>query len=159
MADLLAEVAMSRSTGPTWLRQVARAVGIVLAATLVALALLLRQPLDVATTLPLPGWLGRLVDRDDVAYPIHSTLGTVLEALRFPPEAVGLQWLKGAAHTRSAAEAERLGAGLAGTRRRSADPEQLDAALCRRIIGGASFGQRVTMERAQLQCERHAARR
>jgi len=137
-------------------RLAARAVGIAAIASLLLFALLLRQPLDIATSVPLPGWLGRLVDRDEVAYPIHSALGTVLEALRFPPEAVGLQWLKGAAHAQTAAEAERLGAGLAATRRRSADPDRLDEALCRHIIGGGSRGQRVAMARAQMRCEPHA---
>src|SRR5262245_56919320 len=137
-------------------RLAARAVALGAIVALLLLALVLRQPLDVATSVPLPGWLARLVDRDEVAYPIHTALGTVLETLRFPPEAVGLQWLKGAAHARTAAEAERLGAGLASTRQRSDDPDRLDAALCRHIIGGGSFGQRTAMARAQMRCEPHA---
>jgi hypothetical protein len=125
-------------------------------AALALVALLLREPLDVDAIVALPDWLDRLARRDEVAYSAHAALGTALEALRFPPEAVGLQWLKAAAHAQTAAEVERLGAGLARTRRRSGDPDRVDAALCRYIIGGGTLGQQAAMARAQMRCEPHA---
>jgi hypothetical protein len=143
-------------TRPPGRRLAARAAGLALVAALALFALLLRQPLDLGATVALPNWLERLARRDEVAYSAHAALGTALEALRFPPEAVGLQWLKAAAHARTAAEAERLGAGLARTRRRSEDPDRVDAALCRYIIGGGTLGQRAAMARAEMRCEPHA---
>jgi hypothetical protein len=136
-------------------RLAARTLAAALVVALVLFALALRRPLDVGASLPMPAWLVELLDRDEVAYPLHLALGTALETLRFPPEAVGLQWLKGAAHARTAAEAERLGAGLARTRQRSGNPDAIDAALCRYIIGGGTLGQRATIARAQMQCEPH----
>jgi hypothetical protein len=136
-------------------RLAARTLAIAVAVALLLFALALRQPLDVRVNLPIPAWLDRLLDRDEVAYPVHLALGTALETLRFPPEAAGLQWLKGAAHARTAAEAERLGAGLARTRQRSGDPDRIDEALCRHIIGGGTLGQRAAIARAQMRCEPH----
>jgi hypothetical protein len=136
-------------------RLAARTLAVAALVALLLLVVALRQPLDVGARLPMPAWLDRLLDRDEVAYPLHLALGTVLETLRFPPEAAGLQWLKGAAHARTAPEAERLGDGLARTRRRSGDPDGLDAALCRHIIGGGTLGQRATIARAQMRCEPH----
>jgi hypothetical protein len=136
-------------------RLAAALVGLPLLVGLVLLVQLLRQPLDVGANVELPGWLDRLVHRDEIAYSGHAALATALEALRFPPEAVGLQWLKAGAHARTAEQAERLGAGLAATRQRSGDPVQLDVALCRYIIGGGTLAQRGTMARAGMQCEPH----
>ena len=141
---------------PSGRRLAAQSAGLVVVAALKMLALLLRQPLDVDAAVALPDWLARLARRDEVAYSAHAALGTALETLRYPPEAVGLQWLKAAAHARTAAEAERLGAGLAGTRRRSGDLDRVDAALCRYIIGGGTLGQRAAMARAEMRCEPHA---
>jgi len=139
---------------PSGRRLAAGAAGVVVVAAL-ALLVLLRQPLDVGATVKLPDWLEQYVRRDEVAYSAHAALGAALEALRYPPEAVGLQWLKAAAHAWRAAEIERLGAGLAGTRRRSGDPDRVDAALCRYIIGGGTYGQRAAMARAEMRCEPH----
>jgi hypothetical protein len=129
---------------------------VALVGAVVLLALLLRRPLDLSRDGSLPGWLDRLIHQDAVAYPAHAGLGALLEGLRFPPEAVGLQWLKAAAHARTAGQAERLGSGLAATRQRASDPDQLDAALCRYVIGGGTHEQRAVIARARMRCEPHA---
>src|SRR4051794_4553592 len=50
------------------------------------------RPLDISGTWHLPEVIRVVKERDDVAYPAHVLLATVLEAMHVAPAAVGLQW-------------------------------------------------------------------
>ena len=95
-----------------------------------AVARLYAEPLDVSGTTRLPRWLSTVKERDEIAYPAHVALGTLLNRLHGPPAAAGLQWVKAAAHARSPTEVERVVRGLATTRRRSESPDHLEQTLC-----------------------------
>jgi len=90
-------------------------------------------PLDLSGTVALPDVIIRIKDRDEIAYPAHATLATILAVIRGAPVAVGLQWLKAAAHARTPAERERAIRGLQASRLRSRDPEEF-ATILRRYV-------------------------
>ena len=73
---------------------------------------------------------------DDVAYPTHAALGTVLNLAGASPSAAGVQWVKAASHARSPGDVTRAAQGLAQARRYSRDPSRLDATLCAMIEHG-----------------------
>ena len=108
-----------------------------------AVARLYAEPLDVSGTTHLPRWLSTVKERDEIAYPAHVALGTLLNRLHGPP-AAGLQWVKAAAHARSPTEVERVGRGLATTRRRSDSPDHLEQTLCSYVAQGRTRPQQWT---------------
>jgi hypothetical protein len=110
----------------------------------------LTQPLDVGSSVSLPRRILRVAARDDVAYPFHSTLGEVLYHLRYPSDAVGVQWVKAAFHVRTRAELDRTIQRLAATRRREA-PEAFDRAVCPYSHGGDAIV-RIALAKAGMDC-------
>src|SRR3954462_567216 len=71
------------------------------------------RPLDVSGHWQLPRVIEMVKERDQVAYPAHVVLATVLDAARAAPTAVGLQWVKAAAHAQNQAQMQRVADGLA----------------------------------------------
>ena len=135
-----------------------RRIGVFLGLMLVALvtarlvARVYTRPLDVSGTWRLPSVIRAAKERDDVAYPAHVFLATVLEATRAAPTAVGLQWVKAAAHARTQAEAEQVAEGLAKAVRRAAAPEQFAAALCRYVRPSGRPLEYAAADQAGLRC-------
>ena len=97
---------------------------------IVALAIKLRAPLSVTGVVDLPAPVESLTARDRVAYPAHVVLGSILETLKYPPPAVGVQWLKAAYHARDGQRMERATAGVAAARARSTSTSTFDSTLC-----------------------------
>lgn len=95
-------------------------------------------PLDISGTLPLPGRVQALKGRDEIAYPAHVALGTILQRAGGDSVAVGLQWLKAAAHARTAEEIDKVGNGLARAVRRSPNPERVTEEICSYLQGGVT---------------------
>ena len=76
--------------------------------------------------------LTAVTDRDAVAYPAHVLAALALEATRADPAAIGLQWLKAAAHARSDARLSRSIRGLRAAHRLSRHPDAFVATMARR---------------------------
>jgi hypothetical protein len=111
------------------------------------------QPTDVSGTTRLPAWLIALKNRDELAYPAHALLGTLLNDAGCPPVVAGLQWVKAGAHARNEHDIEAAGAGLAVARERASQPETFDATLCQFMAGGfANTRQEAVVRRAALDC-------
>lgn len=103
---------------------------IILARMIIRLAArLYSRPLDVSGTMYLPRLVKIIKDRNEVAYPAHVILATILEATGGSPTAAGLQWLKAAAHARSDAELIRAARGLENAQRRCPDSGEFVIAL------------------------------
>jgi hypothetical protein len=96
-------------------------------------------PLDVSGTVPLPGIIHRIKDRDEIAYPGHVLLARILAASRGSPTAVGLQWLKAAAHARNPADLDRAARGLDAAWERSQDPVAFARTLRRYVRPGEAM--------------------
>jgi hypothetical protein len=110
-------------------------------------------PLDVSGTAPPPAFVASGKENDAVAYPAHVALATTLEAFHCSATATGLQWLKAAAHARSAAEVARAASGLSAARQRSSAADPLGSALCEFLRGGtASAGQASALAQAGIVC-------
>src|SRR5436309_538172 len=113
-----------------------RRIGLLLGLALIALitvrlgARVYSRPLDVSGTWRLPPLIQAVKERDAVAYPAHVVLATVLEATHAAPTAVGLQWIKAAAHARTQAQMQRVAVGLAQAQQRTATPAHFSATLC-----------------------------
>lgn len=116
------------------------------------LARLCTAPLDVGGTTRLPAWAVALKSQDDVAYPAHAVVGTLLDRLACNPAGAGLQWLKAAAHARTSAEVERSAQGLAAAKERSESARAFDASVCQFVTGALGPGQRAAAARAGLPC-------
>src|SRR5882672_2617509 len=71
-------------------------VGLGLTLVIVVGQRLYSRPLDISGTYRFPTWLDAIKRRDDVAYPFHAALGTLLNKLGGDPDAAALQWLKAA---------------------------------------------------------------
>jgi hypothetical protein len=123
----------------------------VLLILLAAGAIRLTEPLDVASSIRVPGRLVWLKGQDAIAYPFHATLGEVLHRLSYPPDAVGVQWVKAAFHVRTQAELDRTVERLASTRRREQAPEEFDRVVCPYSRGGDAIV-RTALARAGLDC-------
>src|SRR6188768_3072054 len=108
------------------MRRIGVLLGMVLI-TLVTVRLAVRvysRPLDVSGRWQLPEAIQAVIERDEVAYPAHVLLATVLEATRAAPAAVGLQWVKAAAHARNAAQMQRATTGLVEAQQRTSSPAE-----------------------------------
>jgi hypothetical protein len=127
------------------------ALAAVLLSVLTAGAIRLTEPLDVGSNIGLPRRVIRLKQRDEIAYPFHATLGEVLYRLDYPPDAVGVQWVKAAFHVRTRSELERTIQRLAATRRRDSAPEDFDRAVCP-YSRGADAIVRTALVQAGMNC-------
>lgn len=128
-------------------------IGIPVASAAAVVAHTCADPLDISGTTPMPGLLAAIKDRDEIAYPAHSALGALLQAFSCEPSAVGLQWLKAAAHARSTTEIERTAGGLSAALRLSLSPVELERQLCRYVsMGFARAQQAAAAAAAGLQC-------
>jgi hypothetical protein len=96
-------------------------------------------PLDVSGTVPLPGVLHRIKDRDEIAYPGHVLLARILAASGGSPMVVGLQWLKAAAHARNPVDLDRAVRGLDAAWKRSRDPDAFARTLRRYVRPGEAM--------------------
>jgi hypothetical protein len=112
-----------------------------------------REPVDVSGTTELLGWLTALKSRDELAYPAHTLLGTLLNDRGCSPTAAGLQWIKAGAHARTEHEVAAAGQGLAVARTRASQTEAFDAALCGYVVNGfANTQQEAVARRADVRC-------
>lgn len=128
-------------------------VGIMATTGAAAVARTCAEPIDISGSAVLPGPLAGLKDRDEIAYPAHSTLGTILQEFGCEPPAIGLQWLKAAAHARSSAEVERAVGGLSAALRASPAPAELERQLCLYVATGfARRQQAAAAAAAGLRC-------
>lgn len=100
-----------------------------------------------------PAPLIAFVKRDAIAYHAHVVLAASLARAHGSPEAIGVQWVKAAAHARSATELERVSRGLLRSQAESADPAAFQATLCGFVEGGYWTGlQREAFAAADLRC-------
>jgi hypothetical protein len=114
---------------------------------------LCERPLDTSGSTHVPAWLARIKEGDDVAFPAHMLLGTLLQAAGCDGVASGLQWLKAAAHARSAGEIERSAAGLRAVAAYLGSITALDEQLCPFVASGyANARQRQAADQAGLVC-------
>ena len=104
--------------------------GVVVAAVLIRM---LTAQGDVTGRLGFPAAAEQFLQRDSVAYPLHATLGAVLNHLGGPPTAAGVQWLKAAAHAESDAQFERTVQGIGDAAARDGDGARVRAAVCPRL--------------------------
>jgi hypothetical protein len=103
------------------------------------------RPLDVGGSVTLPHPLQAIKKRDDVAYPVHATLGAILNLTGGLPLAAGYQWIKAAAHARSRGELSRAADGLARARRRSRPKDRFDEELYAYLRRGFHTRQAIAM--------------
>jgi hypothetical protein len=123
------------------------------ASALVA-AIALREPFDVGSSIPLPDVVRDLKDHDNLAYPAHRWLGTLLERLHYPPEAVGVQWVKAAYHAPTDADVRRAARSLAEARLRAPSADAFRTAVCERVAYATRGGrQRVALLAAGVVCD------
>lgn len=105
---------------------------------------------DLSRLLRLPTWVDGVLSHDAVAYPLHSLLGHALHRANAPAAAVALEWIKAAAHARSATALDRVAAALRETSRRMGQAHLehvLNAAIIRPI---SSHGRDVMMRDRQV---------
>ena len=88
---------------------------------------------DVTRRLGLPAAADDLLQRDEVAYPVHATLGAILNRLGGSPEAAGIQWLKAATHATTDAQLERAVHGIGEAAAQDGDGARVRAAVCERL--------------------------
>ena len=100
-----------------------------------------------------PPWLEALSQRDDVAYPAHAAIGTALERLAGPAEAIGVRWLKAAAHARTATEVMEARRGIAAGAGRAADRDAYEAHVCTMAEGGVTLRQAAAVRASGLRCD------
>ena len=129
------------------------ALSIVLALGIATVVRICALPIDVSGTAQPASFVADAKGNDAIAYPAHVALAMALEAFRCSATATGLQWLKAAAHARSAAEVARAASGLAAVRERSSAAEPVQTALCEFLRGGiASASQARAMAQAGISC-------
>jgi hypothetical protein len=106
---------------------------------------------DLSKLLRLPRWLDAVTGHDLVAYPLHASFGSALNLLGAPPRVAALEWMKAAAHARSAAAVARVAAGLAEAQRR-AGQNDLEPMLRAAVVDQVTRqGRDVKMRRRQLE--------
>ncbi|HLI27343.1 MAG TPA: hypothetical protein VKZ60_09745 [Chloroflexota bacterium] len=130
-----------------------------LVGVLVALALgagglrLCVAPIDVSGGTTLGSTVAGAKANDALVYQAHASLGRLLGSLGCTSEAVGLQWLKAAAHARTDEQVVQAAVGLAAARARAAQPTAFDAQLCRYVARGfANAFQARAVATAGLRC-------
>jgi len=112
------------------------------------------EPIDVSGTTRLPAWLVAIKERDEIAYPSHALVGTILNDAGCSPTAVGLQWLKAGAHARTEQEIMTAEQGLSVARARADPTETFDARLCAFMTNGYANAQQEAITRgAGLRCQ------
>lgn len=102
------------------------------------------EPLDVSGTTRLPAEVASIKNRDDIAYPAHVILGTVLERLGCQPTATALQWFKAAAHARTDAELELTAQGIVAATRRSRSASEIETIFCAAVANGMAGAKQAT---------------
>jgi hypothetical protein len=100
----------------------------------IVVAAVLTEPLDVSGNVDLPQRLERIKSRDGVAYRAHRWLGTALFRLDYPSDAVALQWLKAAGHSRTDSETERAARYFKAARDEAGSTAEFDRSICRWIV-------------------------
>jgi hypothetical protein len=110
------------------------------------------RPLDVSGRWQLPPIIEMVKGRDEVAYPAHVVLATVLDATRAAPTAVGLQWVKAAAHAQNQAQMQRVAIGLAKAQQRATSPAEFWATLCPYIRPSGRPSEYAAAQQAGLHC-------
>jgi hypothetical protein len=89
---------------------------------------------------------------DQVAYPAHAFLGRTLNRIGASPTAVGIQWVKAAAHARSREEMDAAIAGLRAAADRASPDERLEAILCEGGLRGKNQNQIAVISNAGIHC-------
>ena len=67
---------------------------------------------------------------DNLRYPFHAFLGAALNYFDSAPRSAALQWLRAAAHARSAADLDQAAQGMSAAMRRMSSPTQLASEMC-----------------------------
>ena len=88
---------------------------------------------DVTGRLGLPAAADELLQRDELAYPVHAAFGEMLNGLGGSPVAAGVQWLKAADHAASDAQLERAMHGVNEAAARDGDGARVRATVCPRL--------------------------
>ena len=100
----------------------------------------------------LPAPVARLRWHDKPRFLAHVALGQAL--VPFDTKRAGVQWIKAAAHARSADEVDQVADGLIAVKQRSPSVKELEGVLCPYLSTGASgVRQRVALEEAGLSCQ------
>jgi hypothetical protein len=82
-------------------------------------------------------WLESIKERDELAYPAHTAVGTALNLLGVAPSAAATQWIKAASHARSTDDIARAARGIAAARQRSEGDGAVDSAVCAIALHGS----------------------
>jgi hypothetical protein len=85
---------------------------------------------DISGEVAPPSPIDAILQRDSLAYPLHSLTARVVERVGGPPSVAAAQWVKAASHARSQVEVEDAGRGIRQARERAGDAMGLDASIC-----------------------------
>jgi hypothetical protein len=119
------------------------------------------RPLDVTEVrhrigIQAPQTITSFVKRDGVAFRAHALLADILARSNGAPSAVGVQWVKAAAHARTDAELRQVVRGLQWTVQHSSDHPTLMSTLCTYVEDGWWSGlQRQAFQAAGIECTTH----
>ncbi|MFN0074573.1 MAG: hypothetical protein ACKVVP_24085 [Chloroflexota bacterium] len=118
------------------------------------------KPLDMTELqqrigIQMPHAVKSFVKRDDIAFRAHATLALLIERTDGAPAAVGVQWVKAAAHARSETDLQQVSRGLQWSQHRAGATEAHQRTLCSFVEGGYWTGlQREAFAAAGLRCSR-----
>ena len=107
-------------------------------------------PADLSEMLHLPRWRDAIVTHDRVAFPLHAIIGAACNAVDGPPAWAAMEWLKAAAHARSAAQAAAAVRGLAAALERAGDVATISKYLAAAVSAGTSGPTAAAHRRRQL---------
>jgi hypothetical protein len=119
----------------------------------IEVAAALTEPLDVSGNVDLPHRVQQVKQRDGFAYRAHRWLGFALFRLDYPSDAVALQWLKAAGHSRSQSETERAATYFKRARDGAESPAEFDQSICRWVVGRSlNAAQQTVVARSGTRC-------
>jgi hypothetical protein len=122
------------------------------ACTAVARIFLSADTLNATGALALPSWLDKVTQRSRIAYPAHAAVAAVLEMANLSPAATAVQWVKAAAHARSAVDVERTAKGIEAALARDGNDSRALRTLCTiKDLGDPS--QVRAIQQASLACD------
>jgi hypothetical protein len=116
------------------------------------------RPLDMTQVqhhigIQAPHTVTSFVKRDGIAFRAHAFLADVIERANGAPSAVGVQWVKAAAHARTDSELRQVVHGLQWSVQHSTDSSALQSTLCTYVESGWWTGlQREAFQAANLEC-------
>jgi hypothetical protein len=111
------------------------AVGVCVAGCLLVGAYLYSEQLGLRGELAAPRWFDAFLQRDSIAYTVHTALGTGLNWVSADPSITEEQWIKAAVHARTRAESEQVAEGLRTVWQRHSSPEGFADRVCWQLRG------------------------